>query len=93
MDMKKGLKGYFGAGKKIPVPSKEGTPILMVVKRREGQGNTPRGNSGDKIELIAQKEGEGDNDNTVRSMPNAKKGTKALRKESSRNAQVRQQRI
>jgi hypothetical protein len=82
-DMKKGLKAYFGAGKRIPAPSKDGNPILMVVQRREGQGDTPRENSANKVVLNAEKDGEGDNGNTVRSTPSTKKGTKAPRKEST----------
>jgi hypothetical protein len=58
MDIKKGLKAYFGAGKRIPAPSKDGNPILRVVQRRDRQGNTPRGKSGSKVEPNAEKEGE-----------------------------------
>jgi hypothetical protein len=85
MDMKKGLKVCFGTGKRIPAPSKDGNPILTVVLRRERQGNTPKGKSVDEVELNAEKEGQGDNDNTEKSTLNTKKGTKALRRESVRN--------
>jgi hypothetical protein len=56
-DMKKGLEVYFGAGKRIPAPSREGNPILTVVQRREGRGKTPRVNSGNKVVLNAEKDG------------------------------------
>jgi hypothetical protein len=85
MDMKKGLEVYFGADKQIPAPSKDGNPFLMVVQRREGQGDTPRGTSSKEVVLSAEKDGEGDNGNTVRSTPSTKKGTKAPEKESACN--------
>jgi hypothetical protein len=72
-DMKKGLQAYFGAGKRIPAPSNGGNPILAVVQRREGQGNTPRGKSGNDVELNAEKEENRDNNKTMRSTPNTKK--------------------
>ncbi len=56
-----------------------------MVQRREGQGNTPRVNSGNKVVLNAEKDREGDSSNTVRSTPSTKKGTKAPRKESACN--------
>ncbi len=84
-DMKKGLEVYFGAGKRIPAPSKDKNPISIVVQRREGQGNTPRGNRGNEVVLNAKKDGEGDNSNTVSLTPSTKKGTKAPMKESARN--------
>jgi hypothetical protein len=78
MDIKKGLEVYFGAGKRIPAPSKDGNPILTVVQRREGRGKTPRVNSNNKVVLNAEKDGEGDSSNTVSSTPGIKKGNKAL---------------
>jgi hypothetical protein len=85
IDMKKGLEVYFGAGKSIPTPFKDGNPTSMVVQRREWRGNTPRENSMDKVVLNAEKDGEGDIVNTARSTPGTKKGTQAPRKESARN--------
>jgi hypothetical protein len=35
MDMKKGLEAYFGVGKRIPAPSKDGNPVLMVLQIRD----------------------------------------------------------
>ncbi len=84
-NMKKGLKAYFGAGKRIPASSKDRNPISTVLQRRDGQGNAPRKKNGSNVEPSAEKEGEGDKNNTVRSTSNTKKGTKALRKESARN--------
>jgi hypothetical protein len=99
-DMNKGLEVYFGAGKRIPTPSKDGKPISTVVQTREGRGNTPSKNSTNKVVLNTGKDGEGDNGNTVRSTPGTKKGTKSPRNESAHNeehqnkkTQVRQQRI
>jgi hypothetical protein len=46
--MKKVLEAYFGAGKRIPAPSKDGDPVLAVVQRRDGQGNK-RGKSSSKV--------------------------------------------
>jgi hypothetical protein len=83
MDTKKGLEAYFGTGKRIPALSKDRNLISMVVQRREGRGDTPRGKSGGKVEPNTEKEGEGDNNNTVRLTLNTNKGTKALRKESA----------
>ncbi len=37
-DVKKGLKDYFGVGKRIPAPSTEGDPVTMVVQRRDSRG-------------------------------------------------------
>ncbi len=34
-DVKKGLKDYFGVGKRIPAPSTEGDPVTTVVQRRD----------------------------------------------------------
>jgi hypothetical protein len=84
-DITNSLEVYFGAGKQIPTPSKDGNPISMVVQRREGRGKTPRENSGIKVVLNAEKDREGDNGNTVRSTSITKKGTKAPRNESACN--------
>jgi hypothetical protein len=84
-NMKNGLEAYFGAGIRIPAPSKGGNPILTVVQRRERRGKTTKENSGNKVVLNAEKDAEGDNSNTVRSTPGTKKGTNAPRKESTHN--------
>ncbi len=37
-DIKKGIKVYFGKGKRVSAPSTEGNPVTTVVQRREHQG-------------------------------------------------------
>jgi hypothetical protein len=37
-DVKKGLKDYFGVGKRIPAPSTEVDPVTAVVQRHDSQG-------------------------------------------------------
>ncbi len=61
--MKKGFEVYFGAGKRISAPSKDGNLILTVVQRRERRGKTPRKNSSIEVVLNTEKDREGDNGN------------------------------
>jgi hypothetical protein len=37
-DIKKGIKDYFGKGKRVSAPSMEGDPVTMVVQRRKSHG-------------------------------------------------------
>jgi hypothetical protein len=69
--MKKGLKNYFGQGKRSPLPSTAGNPIATVLQRREVQGGTPTG----KGDSRAGAEGKKGNTNSWHT-PIAKKGNK-----------------
>ncbi len=37
-DIKKGIKDYFGKGKRVSAPSTEGDPVSMVVQRHKSRG-------------------------------------------------------
>jgi hypothetical protein len=37
-EIKKGVKDYFGKGKRVTAPSTEGNPVTTVVQRRENRG-------------------------------------------------------
>ncbi len=79
MVMKKGLKDYFGKGKRTPLPSTKGNPISTVVQRRKEQGDTPTGTGGDRAGAFnAETDGHGVRDNTKWSTPITKKGNKSL---------------
>ncbi len=50
-DFKKGIKDYFGKGKRVSVTSTEGDPVTMVVQRRKSCGaksSRAEGSSNDK---------------------------------------------
>jgi hypothetical protein len=50
-DIKKGIKDYFGEGKRVSAPSMEGDPVTRVVQRRESRGaksSRAEGSSNDK---------------------------------------------
>jgi hypothetical protein len=38
-DIKKGIKDYFGEGKRVSAPSTEGDPVTTVVQRCESRGD------------------------------------------------------
>jgi hypothetical protein len=81
--MKKGLKNYFGQGKRSPIPSTAGNLIATVVQRPNARCGTPMGKGGNE----AGEEGEGDKDNTKWLTPITKKGSKSLRSASNENGQ------
>ncbi len=69
--MKKGLKNYFGSGKRSPLPSTAGDSIVTVLQQSEVQGSTPMG-KGDSGAGAEGKKGDTDSWHT----PIAKKGNK-----------------
>jgi hypothetical protein len=76
--MKKGLKDYFGKGKRAPVPSTKGNSISAVVQRRTKHGDTQQdtGGKGDGS-FRTKPDGHGVRDNNKWSTPNTKKGNKS----------------
>ncbi len=82
-NMKKGLAAYFGAGKSVLAPSKEGNPISTVVQRCDSQSKEAIALSGTKVESNKEEGGEGDKDEAARLQPKATRKAKSLRKESA----------
>jgi hypothetical protein len=86
--MKKGLKDYFGKGKRAPVPSMKGNLILAVVQRRTEHGDTQQGMGGDGDgSFHAKLDGHGVWDNNKWSTSNTKKGNKSRRSASNDDGQ------
>ncbi len=86
--MNKGLKDYFGKGKRAPVPSTKGNPISVVVQRRTKHGDTQQGMGGKgNGSFRAKPDGHGVSDNNKWSTPNTKKGNKSCLSASNDDGQ------
>jgi hypothetical protein len=76
--MKKGLKDYFGKGKRASVPSTKGNPISTVVQRRTKCGDIQQGKGGKgNGSFCAKSDGHGVSDNNKWTTPNTKRGNKS----------------
>jgi hypothetical protein len=86
--MKKGLGDYFGKGKRAPVPSTKGNPILAVVQRRTECGDTQQGMGGNGNGSSPTKpNGHKVSNNNKWSTPNMTKGNKSCRSASNNEGQ------
>ncbi len=86
--MKKGLKDYFGKGKRAPVPSTKGNLFSAVVQRRTERGDTQQGMGGKGDgSFCAKPDGHGVSNNNKWSTPNRKKGNKSRWSASNNDGQ------